>query len=65
MHQAGRTEPRISGEVMGKLKATIMDEPNPLDEIAAAEYAEWCEEQETEQVNAQLQEIYHESLSSN
>jgi hypothetical protein len=50
---------------MGKLKATIMDEPNPWDEIAAAEYAEWCEEQETELVNAQLQEIYHESLSSN
>lgn len=42
---------------MGKLKARIVDDPGAWDEIAQAEYAEWCDEQEIEQVNFELQEI--------
>lgn len=40
---------------VGKMKA--MYDPDAWDEIAQAEYAEWCEEQEIEQVNLELQEL--------
>ena len=46
---------------MGKMKALVMEEPDAWDEIAQSEYAEWCEEQETEQVNFELQEIANEA----
>lgn len=46
---------------MGKVKARIVDDPDAWDEIAAAEYSEWCDEQETEQVNFELQEIANET----
>lgn len=46
---------------MGKMKGTIVDDPTEWDEISQAEYAEWCEEQETRQVNFELQEIAHET----
>ena len=42
---------------MGKMKGTIVENPDAWDEIAQAEYAEWCEEEEIEQVNFELQEI--------
>lgn len=42
---------------MGKLKARIVDDPDAWDEIAACEYAEWCQEQEIERVNFELQEL--------
>ena len=45
---------------MGKMKAMIMDDPSPWDEIAAAEYSEWCEQEELKQVNALIQEIQNE-----
>lgn len=46
---------------MGRMKARIVDEPDAWDEITACEYAEWCQEQEIEQVNFELQEIAYET----
>ena len=43
------------------MKGTIVDDPGAWDEISQAEYAEWCDEQEIEQVNFELQEIAHET----
>ena len=40
-----------------------MYDPDAWDEIAQAEYAEWCEEQEIEQVNFELMEIANEAAS--
>ncbi len=44
---------------MGRMKEMI--DPDAWDEIAQAEYAEWCEEQETEIVNRELMEIANET----
>ena len=46
---------------MGKLKALIVEDPDAWDEIAQAEYAEWCEVEEIELVNVELQEIANET----
>lgn len=46
---------------MGKMKGRIVDEPDAWDEIAEAEYAEWCEAEETEIVNRELMEIANET----
>ena len=46
---------------MGKMKGLLMDDPGAWDEIAQAEYAEWCEEQEIEQVNFECMEVANET----
>ena len=50
----------MGGKGVGKMKGTIVDDPGAWDEISQAEYAEWCDEQEIEQVNFELQEIAHD-----
>ena len=51
----------VKGNAMGKMKGTIVENPDAWDEIAQAEYAEWCEAEEIELVNLELQEIADET----
>ena len=47
---------------MGKMKGLLMEAPDAWDEIAQAEYAEWCEIEEIELVNLELMEVANEDF---